>query len=431
MKIKRLAAFVFMVAACFTGNVFAGGELDPAFGVNGKVTYGNTSLSEDAAGDVKIQSDGKIVVAGVTRINQSPGDIMLVRLHSNGQPDNSFGFLGKVVTDLGGNETPSGIDIQSGGKIVVVGTKIVANSPEIFVIRYNANGTLDTTFGKSGKVFLKYNNLGTNGHDCIVTKDGIIVLGSGQLPSINGLTIFDALLVKLLPNGALNTSFGAGGMAIGPASFDTFSSEAIQLPNEKILVAGGAWPSGNPPDLLSLARYHANGALDTSFGQNGRAVLGINSSVPTYNVARALAVDALGRIVVPAFDADQDFPVVRFSSSGLVDTSFGIPAGQIQMGVATLPWNSGANTRNYSVAIQADGKVVTAGNYGSTFALARYTLSGAPDATFNGNGLMAASMGATTSVALKLAIQPDGRIVAVGKRGVDSDADFAIARFLP
>ena len=117
------------------------GDLDTTFGSAGKVTANVVSGSSDIGYAVAAQSDGKIVVAG-----SSNGNIFVARYLSDGSLDPTFGTNGIVTTDLGGTDYAYGVAIQSDGKIVVAGQ----TGTDFALVRYNTDGSLDTTFGSNG-----------------------------------------------------------------------------------------------------------------------------------------------------------------------------------------------------------------------------------------------------------------------------------------
>src|ERR1035437_4224281 len=151
------------------------GALDLTFNSTGKVT---TSFGSgyDFGKSVAIQSDGKIVVAGVS-FNGSNNDISVVRYNSDGTLDNGFGSVGKVTTSIGSfNDAGYSVAIQSDGKIVVAGVSSNGNNNDIAVVRYNSDGTLDSGFGTGGKVTTVIGGSDDAGYSVAIQSDGKIVV---------------------------------------------------------------------------------------------------------------------------------------------------------------------------------------------------------------------------------------------------------------
>ncbi|MFH1140349.1 MAG: delta-60 repeat domain-containing protein, partial [Chloroflexota bacterium] len=238
----------------------ADGSLDTSFGIGGKMTtdFGD---SGDFVGLVAIQSDGKIVAAG-----QSDYDFALARFNADGSLDTTFGTSGKVTTDFGGDDAGESMAIQSDGAIVMVGWSNAGGNADFALARYNANGSLDTSFGTGGKVTTDF---GGNSHGLSVAIQGdgrIVVSGNAVVGSPS-----DFALARYNANGSLDTTFGAGGKVTtdfgGAGGADSGNSVAIQS-DGRIVVAGFSNAGGF--NDFALARYNANGILDTTFGTGGK-----------------------------------------------------------------------------------------------------------------------------------------------------------------
>jgi uncharacterized delta-60 repeat protein len=237
------------LAACGDDGTAVGDRLDTTLGTNGKVT---TAIGgQDFATAVAIQSDGKIVVAGYS-LNGANDDFALARYNTDGSLDTTFDTDGKVTTAIGASvDRASAVAIQSDGKILVAGFSSDGFSTDFALARYNADGSLDTTFSSDGKV---------------------------------------------------TTAIGA--------SYDYASAMAIQS-NGKIVVAGSALI--NYTDDFALARYNADGSLDTTFQIAGKATTAIRSD----DSAHAVAIQSDGKIVVVGetwggSPSNSDFALVRY-----------------------------------------------------------------------------------------------------------------------
>ncbi len=329
------------------------------------------------ATDVAIQSDGKIVAAGWRNDDDgvNDADFALVRLETDGDLDPSFSGDGKVITTFGGSDGGEAVTIQGDGKIVVAGSTRGCGDQDFALARYNTDGSLDTSFSGDGKVCTGFGS----DHE-------------------------GALAVAIQTNAF-------------PGDHRT-----------RIVVAGTTDDDDCPLDCdydFALARYHANGSLDSSFGGDGKVTTGLLSSS---DVALAVAIQTDGRIVAAGRTTntgDHDFALARYNSNGSLDGSF--EGG-------TLVTEMGAWDEAEALAIQADGRIVAAGwswseTGGNDFALSRYRTDGSLDSSFGGDGRLTTSFGGD-AWAKDVAIQADGRIVAAGSaESEDGDYDFALTRY--
>ena len=134
------------------GNVGAPGNLDATFGTAGKVVT-TVGTGDNQGRSVAIQPDGKIIVAGFSRGSGGNNHFALVRYNTDGSPDTSFGAGGIVTTVLTyGGDRANSVALQSDGKIVVAGRSLVGSNDQFSLVRYNTDGSLDTSFGVGGKV---------------------------------------------------------------------------------------------------------------------------------------------------------------------------------------------------------------------------------------------------------------------------------------
>ena len=391
------------------------GDLDLTFGTEGKVTtaVGN---SRDRGYSVAVQADGRIVVAGSSNIG-SNDDFALVRYTSTGALDTTFNGTGKVTTDFGRNpDIGYSVAVQSDGQILVAGS----SGSNLALVRYTSTGALDTSFSGDGKLTM------TNaaGYSVAVQSDGkILVAGNdGQ----------DFLVVRYTSTGALDTSFGTTGRVTidldGVADFgggDYGRSIAVQS-DGKILVAGYCYNGSN--NDFALVRFTSTGALDTSFGGGTGKVITAVGSGNDYGNSMVLQND--GRIVVAGYSSNgsnNDFALVRCTSTGDLDTSFGT-GGKVSTAVGS------GNDLGQSVAVQSDGKIVVAGycynGSNNDFALVRFTSTGALDTSFGGGtGKVITAVGSGNDYGNSMVLQSDGRIVVAGYSTNGSNDDFALVRY--
>jgi uncharacterized delta-60 repeat protein len=357
------------------------GTLDSTFGSGGKVITVMGKYS-DAANAMALQGDGKILVVGSTETVTgftSTHDIAVVRYNSNGSLDSTFGSGGKVSTSFARNSDEYGNDIavQPDGKIVVVGEVVNANA-DVAVVRYNSNGSLDSTFGSGGKVSIDMaSGSGDNGVSVVLQSDGKIVVLTNNNSTATGAEVG---LVRLNGNGSLDTSFGTGGKTLRTLGPDSTAAWDMALQGDgKIVIVGQSDNPGVSGDDIAVARFNTDGSADSTFGTAGLAV--INPRTPP-------------------------------------DSETG-----------------------HTLAIQSDGKILAAGhtdpngdpNSGDNFILVRLNPDGSLDPTYNGTGYVITPVGPQDDYGMALALQSDGKAVLGGKTNISSTQfhyNFALARYL-
>jgi len=355
------------------------GSLDASFGAGGKVTtdFGGRAFA------VALRGDGKIVVAGDGARGGATGDdIALARFNTDGSLDTSFGVGGKVLTDFNStNEAASELAIQPDGRLVVVGYTgpfgpYVTNPPDFALARYNPNGSLDTSFDGDGKVSTAFTaGWSDQGYGIALAPDGKIVAAGWGIPAgASGPGVID--VARYNADGSLDASFGGDGTLVSAPGSNNGAFAVVVQPDGRVVVAGFVGSD------LALVRYTVRGSLDSTFGIGGvaRADYGTQQAL-----AWDLARQPDGKLVaagstLPKTDAEANaeaFAVARFESSGKPDKSFSGGAISTDFGAWDLA---------LAVALQADGKIVAGGVAGQSdpergvtadFALARY-LGGPP-----------------------------------------------------
>ena len=352
-----------------------------------------------------------------------------IALAAPGDLDTTFSGDGKVTTDIGGGREDSirEIALQANGKIVVVGWR---NDPvranDFAVARYNPNGSLDTTFSGDGKLLTNFGAVDM-AEDVAIQPDGKIVVGGmrcleGSFPDLQ----CDVAIARYNANGALDTTFSGDGKVItdfGGLSNGFWGGLAIQT-DGKIVMSGWIW-NGVHSDFV-VYRYNPNGALDPTFSGDGRAR--VNFGAGPVDWANDLALQANGKILVSGFACDNlsfencDFAIARLNTNGALDTTFSVDGKQLI--------NFGANDFSDSIAVQANGRIILSGSKNSvssgSFALARLNSNGNLDTSFSTNGKVVTSFGSgVSSGGSDVRVQSDGKIVAMGA----ADGDFALVRY--
>jgi uncharacterized delta-60 repeat protein len=417
----------------FTGDdveaQLASGSLDTTFAGDGvQVTnFGGA----DHAQDVAMQSDGKIVVAGSKGFDaRPPVDFALVRYNPNGSLDTTFSGDGKLLTDFGGDDTAYDVAIQPDGKIVVSGVtrvpKQTSISNDLAVARYNSDGTLDTTFDGDGKQTVDFgldDVWGNGSHGGLaIRSDGKIIIG-GYIRNNQSL---DFAVYRLNSDGSLDETFGGTGVVsidFRAGNYDVASDLLLQ--NGKIVVGGYTCSSGFNPCDFALARLTPNGALDTTFSGDGRQTTNFGSD---YDYGAALAKQSDGKILLVGSKHPTWIAIARYNSDGSLDPTFnGTGKKSIRFG----EWAGGS-----AVQVRGNGKIVIAGTAFASgnqdFALVRLHSDGSLDTTFSGDGKARYTNGTNSDSAAALVIQADGKYVLAGVTEVDtSHSDFAVLRILP
>ncbi|HYK45214.1 MAG TPA: T9SS type A sorting domain-containing protein [Parafilimonas sp.] len=398
------------------------GTLDSTFGDDGKVT---TAIHDGASAlSVAIQGDGKIVLGGDSYESPFIYYFALTRYQTNGSLDSSFGVNGIVSTDLQPEEEQGvSVAIQTDGKIVLAGTSF-SFEKDFEVIRYYADGQLDTSFGNKGYVtttFESENNL----EAMLIQPDGKILATGYAFNNVN----YDIVLARYNTDGTPDQSFGDNGKIITDfGAFEKAMSLGVQA-DGKIIVAGFYGLSFDDltrdHDFL-LVRYKPNGEIDTSFGSNGKVLADLGAD----DFAYGLAMQADGKIIAAGKSGRHnfaDFALARYNDDGSPDLSFGVHGNVLTDFDAT-------NDAVRSIKFQGDGKIVAAGfadyKYDHprhrNFAIARYDPDGKIDSGFGTHGMVMTDFGSTANDAYSLAIQSDGKIVAAG---VSDGGLFAVARY--
>ena len=396
--------------------------LDASFGNQGKAS--TTAFGGDRSA-MALQADGKIVIVGGTFT-----DFILARFNANGSLDTSFGVAGKVVTDMvsGQQEEALGVAIQGDGRIIVVGYTRPGLGFNFALARYNTDGSLDGSFGVGGKVTSGVAGLA---YAVAIQPDGrIVVAGELAITSPIGTDFADFALARFNPNGSLDTTFGSAGRLTTDIGAGTNSARNIVLqPNGAIVVSGNPIGTAAGFDHTDMARYDSNGGLDATFGSGGKLSLG------GALVGEGLALQGDGRFVLvgsvnvgTGATATARFALMRLNTNASPDTSFG-NAGTVSTDI------SGRGDSAFAVAIQNDGRIVVAGRssdqVSSDFALARYNLDGTLDTNFgNGFGIFTVDFFGSTDIAESVVLQADGKIVLGGLARNNVDG-YGLARFNP
>lgn len=318
---------------------------------------------------------------------------------------------------------------------LAVGGCIKSNS-DTFVtpeITYST-GSLAETFGTGGIVrtaFRNQNGVVDNQINyaaavAIQADHKIVILGNTAAGPDAPRTF---AIARYLANGSLDTSFDADGMVTTAFEESSLSRDLAILENGKILAAGtssnGSQYYSSWDQVLVLARYNIDGSLDTSFGTNGSGK--VMQTIEGMTSANAVAI--FYRKIIIVGTTDNKFALARFNADGSLDTAFGIN------GLVTTSFGNDSSNSAWKVAIQADGKIVVAGVSNGQIALARYKADGTLDPTFGSNGLATTAITDSTfdGAPNGVFVQTDGKIVVGGTAFNDVSLVhfFFLARYDP
>jgi uncharacterized delta-60 repeat protein len=421
-----LAVVVGVAAWCVVGSgaaVGAPGDLDTSFSTDGIVT---TDIGGGGRA-VAVDSQDRVVVAG-TSFNGSDFDFSVVRYTSAGVLDTSFSADGIVVTDIGsGDDYGYGVVVDSQDRVVVAGQSDNSGDIDFAVVRYTSAGVLDATFGTGGKVTTAIGS--TDGGQGVVvdSQDRIVVAGysfnSGKS---------DFAVARYTSAGELDTSFSADGIVVTDIGSGDDYGRAVAVDSQDRVVVAGASHNGSDNDF-AVVRYTSAGELDTSFSADGIVTTAIGSAS---DYGYGVVVDSDDRVVVAGVSSngsDLDFAVVRYTSAGVLDATFGT-GGKVTTAIGD------SDDRGQGVVVDSQGRIVVAGysyldNIGTDdFVVVRYTSAGVLDASFGGgDGVVTTAIGPAKDHGLGVVVDSQDRVVVAGWSYVDnigSSADFAVVRYV-
>ncbi|MFI5460433.1 MAG: hypothetical protein ACHRXM_33875 [Isosphaerales bacterium] len=357
-------------------------------------------------------------------------------LMTAGALDPTFNGTGTVLTAInsasGGGHMAVAIQYDSANylKTVVVATTTIAQrhgSESVYAVaRYNPNGTLDSTFGSGGEVDIPV-TAGSTAPVVQAQGDGKIVIAGGTEVTYgvgkHAVTRQDLLVLRLNPNGSLDTTFNGSGEAILdiPAKGNIAACGLAILSTRQIVVGGSTM---NQTGFLA-ARWNANGTIDTTFGPNGQGYVTTSTGQALLLDANEMALDGSGNILLVGGDtaAGIQYPaVVRFTAAGFPDATFG------NNGEVLLNPPSPSETWAFGVGVQSTGQIVVCANFDNPVGgVCRLNANGTLDTTFGSGGYFILP---TDAVALALTVQPDDKILLAGGTPAGGTKAFTVDRVL-
>jgi uncharacterized delta-60 repeat protein len=430
------------------------GTLDTSFGTRGRVTTDFGLGRAESGRGVAIQDDGKVIVAGCVNDslslhqecsrNFSPRAFALARYTSGGVLDAAFDGDGRVVTYFEQSAGASDVTISADGKIIAVGVAwsclVLQCGWGFAVARYDGTGRLDPEFGNSGKVVTQPTTVGVEHMEAsavTLQSDGKILV-AGEAEQVVGAAT-DFAVARYFSNGLLDSSFGGGkGFVTTDFSGTRDEADAIVVQDDGKIVLGGFSDADAGRRNFALARYTAEGVLDTGFGQSGKMTTDFGGPAGTTwtEAIRDLAVRGLGDgsrqiVAVGTAGEDSDFALATYNNDGSLDVGFGT-GGKVTT-------NLGGIEAARGVVLDAAGRIIVAGSTcnararpcyeTSDFALVRYGADGSLDTNFGTRGIVTTDFGGNDGAGGIAVQKSDGKIVVGGYGG--GGADFTVARYLP
>ncbi|MFM9960321.1 MAG: beta strand repeat-containing protein, partial [Planctomycetaceae bacterium] len=423
--------------------LLAAGDLDITFGGGDGIVetdiVTDINYSLDKGSSVAVDAGGNYVVSGST-YNGSDQDFTLARYTSLGVLDTTFGGGdGIVITDIGSYpDVANTVVVDANGNYVVAGYTSNEDGYDFALLRYTSLGVLDTMFGGGDGIVIT--DLGSSfnfANSVVVDATGNYVVAGSTL---NG-DEYDFVLLRYTSSGVLDTTFGDGDGIVTTAIglFSDFGNSVAVDTAGNYVVAGRTY-NGSDFDF-ALARYTSLGVLDTTFGDgDGIITTGIFSL--NYDEATSVAIDAADNYIVAGLTFEgfnYDFALARYTSAGVSDTTFGGGDGIVTTALRSS--NDNYNDYGYGVAVDWAGNYVVVGttvraggisDVTTDFALARYTSAGMLDTTFGGgDGIVTTDNGTSGDEGYSVAVDAAGKYVVAGATLVDNaiNGAFALLRY--
>ena len=393
----------------------------------------STAQDEAVSGYLPGLLDPGFGSGGVVVSSLSPRNVDAGGRHSRDYPARLL-----VLDDIDNSDELYAAALQGDGKVVVVGSAVTDDHFDIILGRYNVDGSLDTSCGTDGSINYNHRGQGSNARQehayaVAVQGDGKIVVAGWHSDSNDGELI---MVWRFNTDCSLDTTFSSDGVATTHFGTEAAYAHSVAIQGDGKIVVGGyvggqgsfRGPPGNEVFVRNedfvVVRFNTDGSLDTSFSSDGRVTTDFGT---LRDEAFSVALQADGKIVAAGLSyngSNQDFAIVRYNTDGSLDTTFGSD------GKVTTAVGAGEDIA-YSVAVQSDGKIVAGGTAEDAsgkkvFAVVRYDNDGSLDTTFGTAGKVTTSLTDTDDEAYSLKIQDDGRIVVAG---YTNENLFALVRY--
>lgn len=390
-------------------------SLDPTFSDDGIQTT-SIGSGNDFGFESAIQTDGKIVVSA-TKFDGINYDIVALRYNVNGTLDTSFGNNGvftisteTIAIDI------TAIKLQNNGKIVIASTNRDPNSSiRFYIIQLNSDGTLDTTFNNTGIKTITIESYYQPSVGLLIQNDGKILI-SGS--TYNGGLLSQIFINRYNTNGSIDATFANNGVFTTTSSdTDTVFQSIALCTDGKIIVVG---KTGSIFDSFfdgtSIFRLNNDGIFDTTFNGNGNVNL-------DYVIGTSITLQTDEKILLSG--SINGFAVLRLNSDGTIDFTFS------NDGIQSTNINSSLDYCS-AIVVQNDGKIILSGTYlvdEYNIAFVRYNNEGSLDTTFNGTGILTSSINIGNDIVSSVNLQTDGKIVVVGSTFTGNNFDVFALRY--
>jgi uncharacterized delta-60 repeat protein len=463
--------------------------LDTSFGTSG--TAGSNAFATenyDQPHDSVLDSSGRLVVVGQNGYSGSNTDVFITRFNTDGTLDRSFGAKGLVTLDIGAEESAIAVNIDSSGRIIIVGNQIIAGSTtRIFAARYTDTGLLDTTFNAgqgyhiyseipeamasdakldgSGNIIIAASPVTVNGDFNLVkfSADGTTHDSSGTINFFGGSGTAQAVLIqsdgKAVLVGAisggpqgidfalarfdisssplLDTSYNDDGKAIFDFgySMDDIAFDAYINASDDIVITGSTTtPGGSKPDLAAM-KVDSDGNLIMAFGNNGLLTVDIDGDGDVgsnQSIGRHVIADASGNLyfAVETGLSNFDSVIYKTDTDGSPISAYG-SAGQ------TTFSHSNQDNLAIKVLMDASNKALllstTTTNVEPDLVVARFTTDGILDSSYSSDGFNTFDptfSSDTLNEMIELSVAPHaGKFIAVGTSGPGNGSKLIVTRY--
>lgn len=367
---------------------FTDGTPDTGFAPGGSTSYDFSGAARaDELRDAIVLPGGDVIAVGMA-FNGTDEDLLLVRIRSDGSLAAGFGTSGIVRIDLGGSQTLDAVTLDARGRVVAAGS----HAADPLIGRFDAaTGAFDGSFGVGG--WRSY--AGSFTETCIAVE----VHSNGTISCIGGVGSSATFIMRLTDAGVWDTTFTGDGYerpantpAVQAATFDSAGRYLIAV---------------NQGLAFAVQRHLPDGSLDPAWGVSG---------VATYDGALdedvlGVGIDGAGRVLAAGHTPGRDSLVVRFTTAGVPDASFGTAGG--------VGWGGGGDDAQHRVLPQSDGDILVAG-YDGSFTVVRLNQDGSFDTAFGeqpGTPRMTTLAGG--GGVREILATSDGRVMLVGTNGAD------------
>ncbi|MDD5333965.1 MAG: hypothetical protein PHS32_09475 [Rhodoferax sp.] len=371
---------------------------------------------------ITVLPDGKILVAGSSRVGSgqtAPYSFAEVRYNPDGSLDTSFGNQGTRITEFVNGPQGNAIFntiMGPDGKATALGYIVNDSALSVpdtrwAIARYNADGSLDTGFDVDGKQTFDLRNYSNLNHAALQADGKILVTGD---QGTNPVWYGDTGVLRFNTDGSVDTSFGTGGLVNLGFGTDSAGERVLALPDGKILVACMVGGAGGD---LGLARLNSDGSLDVTFDGDGILTTSLGASLSVRVIDAKQQADGKTVVLAGASDAlttANNAVLLRYNPDGSLDTNFDSD-GKVSVNAITPK----------QVTLQPDGKLLVAGSSQGNFCVIRYNSDGSVDTSFGTAGSLTADFGTGGDTAYTVAVDDAGKLLVAG----GSNGNFALARY--